>query len=459
MQAIHYQLIFNRYQFVVDDGAVIDFNLQGGADDVRIGDVYLARIARCNEAFCFLEIGRSVQLFIRKKDIASTLNRHAPKVGEQLYVQVDAAALGTKAARATGAINLKSDDLILTTDRPGLFISKKIEDRFRRKAIRCVLQPLLTDDFALVVRSSAAACDDQQLIAQAERLIARLATIRVAAVQRDYQPLRHRPTNQLFSDYATQIDSYVAAQRLDLAWPFKKSATLYQQFDLLAWLERNQRPLVRLANGIDLTIQQSEALTLVDVDSAQFQASTDQFSFGYAVNRAALAALPAELMRRKISGTVVVDCLTMPGTERAALKADIAAPFKAAGITVKGISASGLFELSIRRGAQSVRQTFYDLNTLLGAIKAPVLIDYWLDYICYYRQVTGQRIFQFLVSRDIYHKMLAAAEPIRQLLSERDIELALLICDGLIGAMQPLRQSAGDIGAKTAKTVDLMPFV
>ncbi|PIE77001.1 MAG: hypothetical protein CSA13_01715 [Clostridiales bacterium] len=459
MQAIQYQLFFHTYQFVLSDDGVVDFAIYNHAADIRVGDVYLARVSRCDAQFCFLDIAQQNQLFIRKKDIASTVNRTAFKQGDLLYVQVNAAAHADKAARATGHINLSSSNLILVTDKSGLFISQKITDQMRRSAIKTSFANLLTDDFGLVVRTSAEHVAESTLLDEAKQLIKTFQTIIVSESAKNFQVLRHRPVDTLFNHYCDQIDTYWAKQRPALKLPFNKGIALYQQFDLLAWLKNNQQRRITMTGGVELVIEELEALTVVDINSTSYQHQSQANSFAYAVNMVALSALPAELNRRKISGTVIVDCLTMERSEQRQFISEAKALLKAASINLKEMTASGFLELSIQHSTPSVKQSFYQVADRGVTIKSEVLIDYWLDYMVYQRQISNQRQFQFAVSRSLYYLLQANQAAIKQLLTAHDIKLWLLLDERQAVGLQPLKSGVATVAEKKAKIIDLIPFV
>ncbi len=456
MQAIEHSLIFNHYQFIIDDKKVVDFSVHCHKQTVRLGDIYLAEIEKCDGQFCFLSIGQTEKLFIRQKNIKSTLNDIDIKTGNRLYVQVNATQRVDKWARATGNINLNSDHLVLTTDCSGLFISKKISNQNVLSTIKMALEPLINRQFCIVVRTAAGALTKEQLIGEAKHLIKQFEALIVPQTQKDYQPLRHRDKAGLFECYHDKITSYHANKRGQLNASFQKSVALYQQLDLLAWLKDNQRQTVVLTSGVELTIDQLEAMTVIDIDSAGFTNRLPAEDFNYAVNWAALSVLPTELAKRKISGTVIVDCLMMQKQTQKELLKQVKALFKSAHMIVKGMSSSGLLELSITHSTPSVKQCFYNR---VNQIKAEVLIDYWLDYMIYYAKCNQKQQFYFTVSRDIYYKMEEVQQSIKDLLRVHNIKLSLQLCDVADGIMQPIRHAADTNAEKSPKIIDLVPFV
>ncbi len=458
MQAVEHSLLFNHYQFIINDKKVVDFSVHRHNQTVRLGDIYVAEIEKCDGQFCFLSIAQTEKLFIRKKDIKSTLNGIDIKTGNRLYVQVNATQRAAKWARATGNINLKSKNLVLTTDYNAIFISKKI-DKAVGASIKQSLTPLLTDQFGIVVRTAAAALTKAQLIDEAKRLIKQFETLIVPRAHKNYQPLRYRNTAGIFQAYSDIITSYYADKRGQFNAPFKKSDALYQQLDLLAWLKTNQQRVVVLPSGVELIVDELEAMTVIDIDSASFTGVIKSEDFNYAVNWAALSALPSELVKRKISGTVIVDCLTMPKPIQRQLLKQVKALFKSEHINVKGMTASGLLELSINRSEPSIKQYFYNVINQAVNIKSEVLIDYWLDYMIYYAKSSHTKQFYFTVSRDIYYKIEQVQQSIKDLLAAHNIKLSLQLCDMADGIMQPIKNSKVTNAEKRAKTIDLVPFV
>ncbi len=459
MKALEYRLAFNSYQFIIDGDKVVDFALHRHAESVRLGDIYLAKIENCDDQFCFLDIGQAEKLFIRKKDMQSTLNKALCKQGERLYVQVNAMRRANKWARATATFELTSTNLVLTTDRNGLFISNKITDQTIRGALKTILNPLMNKNFGLVVRTRAKNVEYNALLNEATQLIANFNAVLVSPVEKNYNPLRYRSEDALFNRYYDTIEHYIGCQPSTLKFPIKKGIALYQQFDLLAWLRDNQRHTAKLPSGIELTIEELEAMTVVDIDSAAFKWQSQAEDFSYAVNWAALNALPSELAKRKISGNVLVDCLTMPKKEQRFLIQQAKPMLQENNLILKEMTASGLLELSIKNSVPSVKQSFYKRSQQAVIIKEDVLIDYWLDYMIYYCKANQQQHFYFMVSRDIYYKMQTAEDRIKTLLKNHDIRLSLAFCEVADGIMQPIKHGIDTIAEKSRKTIDLMPFI
>ncbi len=447
MQTLQYRLVFNTYQFIVDHKKVVDFALQGNTETVQLGDIYLAEVEKCDDQFCFLDIKQSDKLFIRNKDIKSTLNDSEIKIGKRLYVQVNTTRRADKWARASGTINLASANMVLTTDRSGLFISKKITDQAKRKMLQTIFLPLLTNQFGIIVRTRAEAIEKSELLSEAKQLIKQFEAVTVSPSEMNYNALRYRTENALFKRY---VERDVIQNRS------KQGIALYQQIDLLAWLKDNQHQIVYLPSGIELFIEELEAMTVIDIDSAAFKWQSQADDFSYAVNLAALSALPVELAKRKISGTVLIDCLSMSKEIQKRFKKEIRTLLNNHHIILKEMTKSGLLELSIQNSRPSIKQSFYRRDDKGSHLREEVLIDYWLDYMIYYRHTNQNKQFYFTVSRDIYYKMQSAQADIKQLLTRHEISLTLLPCEVAEGVMQPFRSGIDTIALNKRKTIDFV---
>ncbi len=403
MKAIAYSGLFNSYQFVVDGENIVDYALRESGEQVRLGDVYCAKVVEIHSAFYFVEIDSGARLFVRQRDVASTLNQDSPKLNDDIYVQVDAEPVAQKWGRATGRIELASTNMVLVTDRDGLMISRKIDDTQQRD-YRAALTTLIDKRFGIVLRTSAQDVAIDALKSELETLRKRFESILVRQSERSFKRLRHRPNGDLFTKYSGQLTSYLGADRKCAAQlSFRQIKTLRAQFDLLKWLKDNAKAKIESAYGVELVVQQLEAMTVVDLNAKVLKVDLAGQSFNYAVNFYGVQALIDVIAARKLSGTVIVDCLTMNKSEHSQLATALKKHFESTAIHYKGMTASGLLELSIDRGETSLFEQFYARGETGYALKPTVLLDYWLDVAAYRAQTTGQSAFYLAVSPDIYY--------------------------------------------------------
>ncbi len=445
MKALVYCGLFNDYQFVLDGARVVDYALSERDVQVRLGDVYLAKLVEVQAAFCFVEIDGGARLFIRKRDVASTLNQISPKLNDDIYVQVDAAPIAQKWGRATGRLELASPNMVLVTDRSGLQISRKIGDKALREKLVASLEPLVDSRFGIVLRTSARDVPAEALGAELARLKLQFEGLLVRPSQRQFVRLRHRLSDDLFSKYRGRLKGFIGYDRKAVAGlNFTKMTTLRQYFDLMAWLKDSACVEIETAWGVQLVVQQLEAMTVVDLNAKSLKVDLAAHSFNYAVNYYGVQALIGVVAARKISGTLIVDCLTLDKSQRKRFLSAISPLLKDAAIHLKGMTESGLLELSIARGAASLMDSFYARSDMGYVLKSQIALDYWLDVAAYRAQTTGQSAFYLAVSRDVYYVLKRSQKALSEYLQRHQLSLHCAVYEGLSGYIAPLKRGLAD---------------
>ncbi len=439
MKAIEYSGLFNSYQFVAEGEKIVDYALRESAERVRIGDIYLAKVVELQTPFCFVEIDDGARLFVRRRDLASTLNSLNPKLNDVVYVQVDAEPVAQKWGRATGRIELPSANMVLVTDCSGLHISRQIDGALRRN-YRAALSGLIDARFGVILRTSAQKSTMDALKSELQALIKRFETIFVRPTERNYKRLRHRSNIDLFTKYSSQLTSCCGYDRkLSGALAFSKMKTLRHHFDLMTWLKNSSKVNIETEQGVQLVVQQVEAMTVVDINAKALKVDLAERSFNYAVNYYGVEALIDVIAARKLSGKVIVDCLTMNKSERGKFTAAVKTALRLANIHYKGMTASGLLELSIDRGETSLFEQFYARADMGYFIKPTVALDYWLDVAAYRAQTTGQGIYYLAVSPDIYYLLKRSQAQLSEYLQRHHVTLHCALYEGLSGYIAPLK--------------------
>lgn len=276
---------------------------RGGAG---AGDILLGRVLSVNRALdaAFVDIGEALAAFLPRPGALSE--------GDEVLVQVTGAEQAIsradgKGAGVTRAISLQGGLLALTPFRPGLNLSRKIGDAGRRASLKALLAPVLAEGEGLVVRTDADGARDDDLLVELASLRARWTgivdrartlrppapVVRMTALERC---LRVAPgvRRLLVDDRAAlpEAQSLVPEARFQ-ADCFEDLAG--EAFD--AALERH----VPLPGGGRITIDETQALTAIDIDSGGRPPQE--------ANLAAIAEIARQIRLRGLAGHLLIDVI------------------------------------------------------------------------------------------------------------------------------------------------------
>lgn len=367
---------------VMEDNKVSEFFITKG--DVLLGDVYLSVVDNVLPSIeaAFVDVGMPDKMgFIHTDDIMGkgTLSEKV-KPKQKLIVQVVKEPTGHKGPRVTTSLSLPGRFLVLLPDETGINVSRKIvsgKERARLKSIVSLLKPV---GVGVIVRTEAEGQSDAEIQEDMEMLLEKWNSIVTAAdtsnppclLYRD-QDLLYKVIREACSEETDEIivDTSFALHRttqLLQHWNMKVKVSMHKGNDPLLVAEGVSKEIqnalqtkVNLPLGGYLFIQQTEALTVIDVNSGKFTSSGSQAETILKTNLQAADEIARQLKLRNIGGMVVVDFIDMATREdklklleyfELALEKDKAKP------QIGQLSDLGLVELTRHRQGQSISEIF-----------------------------------------------------------------------------------------------------
>lgn len=347
----------------------------------QAGDILWARVQRVVPGMdaAFVDVGDDQPALLHSEDVprpdGMRLSEHLPR-GTDLLVQIRRAAGARKGARVTAVWTVAGRWVVVRTGVPGLSVSRKIQNDEERARLRTALEGIATDrSVHIVARTQAAGRDQAELQAEANGLIRALPFDASPAapgtrVYRD-QPLVERvgrdfgPLTRIAA--CRPIDMQTIRAELD-AQPTTEHPELnvVAPGDRLAHLFRNtladaRRRALRLPQGIELVFDEGEAMTTIDVNSANFSGHAAPGETALAVNTAACRAIARHIRLRNLSGLIVVDFIDMSGRDaRTRLYEALRSAFREdpARVRIEGPDRFGLVEIA----RKWLRPSFRDLS-------------------------------------------------------------------------------------------------
>ena len=267
----------------------------------RAGDLFLGRVlARpAGLSAAFVEIGDGQPGFLSQSGKA--------REGDALLVQVTAAARRHKGAALSARPTLPGRWLAYDPHRPGLTLARRIEGEARDR-LRGTLAPLLQDGEGAVARSTAPQASEEELAGELADLRRRWTALTRQAAglkppARLYAPaLIEGALAEFPAIRAVETDEpallaearavFPGARLVPRCWEESGAADLLEQC-----LERR----VPLAGGGALTIDETEALTVIDIDGGARGPAE--------ANRAALPEIARQMRLRALAGHILIDVI------------------------------------------------------------------------------------------------------------------------------------------------------
>ncbi|GAB4229158.1 MAG: ribonuclease G [Deltaproteobacteria bacterium] len=298
--------------------------------------------------------------------------------GQHLLVQVAKEPLGTKGARITSHITLPGRHLVLLTWSSHIGISRRIEDPAERDRLSKIVESIRPEGMGAIVRTAAEGRSEAELKADMDYLVRLWETIRrrsessaaPAMIHRELS-LSLRAVRDLFSSESDRIvvDSNEEHDRIrtfafqffpriqDRIELYTGPEPVFDHYGIEIEVTRALDKKVWLKSGGYIVIEQTEALTVVDVNTGKYVGRSSLEDTTVKINLEAVKEIVYQLRLRNIGGIIIIDFIDMKSEENRdkvynalvdALRADRSKT------TICKISELGLVEMTRKRVRESL---------------------------------------------------------------------------------------------------------
>ncbi len=374
----------------VDPGATAR---AGRAGHRLLGNIMLGRVQRVLPGMqaAFIDLGLDKAGFLAARearclsDLPSFSEHPSPCIskcvreGEAIVVQVIKDPISDKGARLSANVTLPGRLVVLVPNQSGVALSRRIEDETERARLMGVVEGIAANDpraatgAGYIVRTAALSATAEDIAADIARLGDEWRTIQArrnmakipATIYHDLDPVERtlrdgvdgETTRILIDDpdaYA-QARAY-AVRAMPEALPkielFKGSGEIFDLFNIEAEIETLLSPRVKLPSGGWITLETTEALTAIDVNSGSYTAATGLEETSLRTNTEAAVELGWQLRLRGIGGLIVIDFIHLNEPENIQSLVDVLTASVARDrvpTQILPMSAFGLVEMTRKR--------------------------------------------------------------------------------------------------------------
>jgi ribonuclease G len=379
---------------VIQAGVPQELHVERAANRGLVGNIYVGKVARVLPGMqsAFIEIGLERAAFLHVADIweerqgtPGAGGKPIEKIlaqGQSRLVQVIKDPIGTKGARLSTQISIAGRLVVYLPQDPHIGISQRIEDETERQLLRDKLQHLLPpgETGGFIIRTVAETATEAELKSDIDYLRKLWQDIRGRAFTSPaptllYQDLSlaQRVLRDIAGDFTGRIvvDSRENFQKLgafaaeytpNVAAKLEHYTGERPLFDLYNVEDEIERALARrvdLKSGGYLILDQTEALTTIDVNTGGYVGLRNFDDTIFKTNLEAAHVIARQLRLRNLGGVIIVDFIDMENAEhRAAVLAELnkALARDRTKITVNGFTGLGLVEMTRKRTRESLER-------------------------------------------------------------------------------------------------------
>ena len=372
---------------IVDGQALYDLDIEIPSKEQKKANIYKGRITRVEPSLeaCFIDYGAERHGFLPMKEISREYFlpgvdhnragiRELLKEGQELLVQVDKEERGNKGAALTTFISLAGRYLVLMPNNPRAGgVSRRIEGDDRANLKEELDKLNLPDEMGLIIRTAGVGRDAEELQWDLDYLLQVWKAISDAAVSRPASFLIYQESKliiralrdylrndigeilidseELYND-AREFVQQVMPNNLRKLKLYQDTVPLFSRYQIETQIENAFERNVRLPSGGSIVVDQTEALTAVDVNSSKATKGADIEDTAFNTNCEAATEVARQLRLRDAGGLIVIDFIDMenPRHQREVEdKLKDALRFDRARVQVGRISRFGLLEMSRQR--------------------------------------------------------------------------------------------------------------
>ncbi len=446
---------------VVENGVLQELYIERVASRGIVGNIYKGKVVRVLPGMqaAFVDIGLERASFIHASDIfnreavpvlapgdnAGTIDTTSPDIrqlvheGQHIIVQVTKDPLGTKGARLTTRLSLSSRFVVLMSDNTHIGVSQRIEEESERQRLRDTVSTIrahesMSQALGYIVRTAAEGVGMDELRADMmflEKLWALSKEKRksvpvpgliyqdLALPMRTIRDLGWQSVEKIRIDSrevyqaVTEFAEAFTPQVRDRIEHYRGERPILELFSVEDEIQRALERKVKLKSGGYLIIDQTEAMTTIDVNTGAFVGHRNLEETIFKTNLEAVTALARQLRVRNLGGMIIIDLIDMRDAEhqRQVMRAlEKALEKDSVRTTISSVSELSLVQMTRKRTRESLEHVLCEPCNVCkgrGTIKSA-------ETVCYeiFREILREarayenRVFLVLAASSVIDRLL-----------------------------------------------------
>ncbi len=313
-----------------------------------ISNIYLGVVKKILPSqFVFLDIGQDKNAFLQLNDFKEShlytedengVKRINLKQGQELLVQVIKDSSGTKGACVTSQLSFAGNYMVLLTNASGMEvgISKKIADQNERSRLKEIILKYLPKNFMVILRTRCEKKSEKELSNELFVLLEQYeATLEKAKYIKGALPvfkdnfIAEKAIKELFKEDIDEIvinneEEYLNVLNVVQSLSNKHSNCvkihnednlIFDHYNLETGIEKLLHKKVWLKSGGFLTIEQTEACVVIDVNTGKFEGKRSHSDTVLKTNIEAMYETCHQIRLRNLSGMIIIDFIDMKSQE------------------------------------------------------------------------------------------------------------------------------------------------
>ncbi|MGE8560546.1 MAG: ribonuclease G [Acinetobacter sp.] len=436
---------------LIQNGTVNELFVERTVKRGLVGNIYKGKVVRVLPGMqaAFVDIGLSRTAFLHINDMVWPRNQPTPNVfellqpGQILTVQVMKDMLGTKGARLSTDLSIPSRYLVLMPYGHHIGVSQRIESEVERDRLRSMIEGIQTEHKlpgSVIVRTAAEGipeaeiAQDMAYLAKLWEFIQRKQTSIVApSLIFEELPLPQRVIRDLANEDTAKIsvdsreihaklqefvEEFVPSMR-DRLTHYPGERPIFDLYNVEEDIQKALQTRVALKSGGYLMIDQTEAMTTIDVNTGSYVGGRTLEDTVFKTNMEATQVIARQLRLRNLGGIVIIDFIDM---QEAQHREEVMSQFERmlerdhAKTKITQVSELGLVEMTRKRTRESLEHLLCDSCPTCqgrGYVKTAETVCYEIfrEILRYARAFESKSEFTVVAHPLVIDRLLTAEAP------------------------------------------------
>jgi len=337
----------NEYIYLIESNHLVEQYVQNINNQTIEGNIYVGKVQNVINGLqaAFIDLGIPKKAFIHLKDILPKINiledetidyenlkiTDYIKSGEPIIVEVKRDSTESKGPRLSTHINFKGRFIAYMPNANFITVSQKITDPKKREELTAIVKKYLPEGTGAIVRTISENATEEQIKQDIEYLVNRWNKVTAQKIN-SYPKLIYNAGGMIRKTIVDIIDYGIdrivinnktleeklnkILEELNMTVPIEITEDdIDDMYDIRKEKELVEKRKIWLDNGAFITIEKTEALTVIDVNSGKFVGKNKVEDTIFQVNKEATIEIARQLRLRDIGGIVVIDFIDMPNIE------------------------------------------------------------------------------------------------------------------------------------------------
>ena len=335
---------------LLENGKLVEYYIDDKESSRREGNIYIGIVRNIIKGMqaAFVDIGTEKNSFIHLKDILPKIDEKKEKVeqnidikdvikaGEKILVQVKKDSNVQKGARISTHINLSSKYIALMPNTDIVTVSQKIEDKKEQERLIKLVKENLSEGNGAVIRTSAVGKEQEiiediknverkwneiekafkndkennpKLLSKSDSIVEKMI---IDLPEKSIQKIKTNDQKEYKKMLKFQEENnYLNKTKIEL----EENQDIIDMYDIKKEISKKENRKIWLKCGGFITIDKTEALTAIDVNTGKYTGNKNVEQTVFKVNEEATIEIAKQLRLRDIGGIIIIDYIDMKKEE------------------------------------------------------------------------------------------------------------------------------------------------